>query len=863
MRSSPSRTSPQLRSWPFLKKYSGRFLDKVALPVGGIGTGTVGFKGNGALTDWEIMNVPAKGYVPFFSGQLKNPAPSFLLRYEEEGKPAALKLLEGPMPLAQYEGAEGSAAPNANLPRFRKATFRTAYPFGEVRLKDKVCPLRVKLQAFNPFLPGDVAASSWPVAAFRCILKNPTTRPIRAAVALSLPNFIGADGSEFSFSGHSRVQDTVGSSRNVNEYRATGEIAGVFLASHGVERDHPAWGTMSITTKATPGLSHRSGWADVGWGDALLDFWEDLLSDGKLEERPSKADTPMASLCVEQEIAPGETAEIPFLLAWHFPNRVGWRFENELGDLPIGNFYTSQFDDAWQVAEKYWPESARLEEATKTFVEALLADDAPEAIKEAALFNLSTLRSQTCFRAKDGRFYAWEGVFDRKGSCFGSCSHVWNYEQAMGPLFPELAKSMHRTAFLERMDERGKMPFRIRLSTNGEEYAMSAADGQTGHILRVYREWTGTGDAAFLAEMWPAVKKALEFCWLPGGWDADQDGVMEGCQHNTMDVEYYGPNPQMETWYLAALKAGAAMARQMGEEVFAKKCEELFQQGSAWTDENLFNGSYYEHHIRPPQPDTPVLEGLRWGAPDLTQEIPYQLGAGCLIDQLVGEWAARLCGLGRLLEREHVVKTLQSILQYNQRRGMWEHFNHLRTYTAGDEAAVLMASFPLGRRPARPFPYFNEVMTGFEYVLAGHLLLEGMEEEGLECVRDIRARYDGARRNPYNEAECGSHYGRALASWALLAAWSGCAYDVSEERLSVEKSGRHFWLGPAGFGTIEIAPRRSRTPWKVEVRYGSLRLAEIRFGGKTIYQKPVVALVPGDNLTGGILRNEIARIPAS
>jgi len=78
------------------------------------------------------------------------------------------------------------------------------------------------------------------------------------------------------------------------------------------------------------------------------------------------------------------------------------------------------------------------------------------------------------------------------------------------------------------------------------------------------------------------VRSAVEFCWIAGGWDGDADGVMEGCQHNTMDVEYHGPNPQMQGWYLAALRAGAEMAEHEGDAEFAERCNELFAFGRAW-----------------------------------------------------------------------------------------------------------------------------------------------------------------------------------------------------------------------------------------------------------------------------------------
>ena len=68
---------------------------------------------------------------------------------------------------------------------------------------------------------------------------------------------------------------------------------------------------------------------------------------------------------------------------------------------------------------------------------------------------------------------------------------------------------------------------------------------------------------------------------------------MEGCQHNTMDIEYFGPNPEIEFWYLGALKAAAAMAHYLNDKDFENTCTTLFTKGSKWTDENLFNGEFY------------------------------------------------------------------------------------------------------------------------------------------------------------------------------------------------------------------------------------------------------------------------------
>jgi non-lysosomal glucosylceramidase len=795
--------------------------------VGGIGTGTVGFSGIGGWCDWEIMNVPAKGYTPTSPGRLIRPMPSVLLRYREADQEPKVRLLEGPIPLRACEGAEGCAFPNAGFPRFSEATFSTAYPFAEVNLVDKNCPLRIRLQCYNPFIPGDTANSSWPVAFFRCTVENPTRQAVECSVAFSLPNFIGADGGECRINPHSGALVPVGFQKNRNSFFQTKDISGLFLFSKGVDPSHPAWGTMSLTTPSRAGISYRESWAALGWCDAILDFHDDLLRDGRLRNHAASNDAPMASLCLKRSVPAGKSIEFPFLLAWHFPNRLGWPPHMEEGDRRIGNHYTTCFGDARDVAAKFWPEAEKLELSTRTFVETFLSSDLPNPFKEAALFNLSTLRSQTCFRAADGRFFAWEGTFDRKGSCFGSCNHVWNYEQALGSLFPDLSKSMHRTAFIDAMDRRGMMPFRITLNESGKPFKYGAADGQTGHIVRVFREWITSGDDAFFHDIWPRVRRALRFCWITGGWDADRDGIMEGCQHNTMDVEYYGPNPQMQAWYLAALKAGELMATHAGDSHFAGTCADLHQSGRSWMQERLFNGEYFEQHIR--RSDT-IARGLcvqmdgslrDTGTPD------FQLGTGCLIDQMVGEWAGRLSGLGRQIDGKQARTTLRSILKYNQREPAGEHFNHARIYATGSESALVMASYPRGRRPAHPFPYFNEVMTGFEYVAAGHLLLEGMGREALACVRNIRARYDGEKRNPYNEAECGHHYARALASWGLVNAWSGFFYNACEESLTLSRSGTGFWAVNGSWGSFELKTKRSGVILSIRVHAGQLRIQNV------------------------------------
>jgi uncharacterized protein (DUF608 family) len=207
------------------------------------------------------------------------------------------------------------------------------------------------------------------------------------------------------------------------------------------------------------------------------------------------------------------------------------------------------------------------------------------------------------------------------------------------------------------------MSFRVNLPlTRAQAFGKGAADGQIGCIVKVYREWQLCGDDEWLRRLWPAVRRSLEFCWIPGGWDADQDGVMEGCQHNTMDVEYYGPNPQMGAWYLAALRAAEEMSRTLGDGDFAVRCRQLFDSGRTWMDTHLFNGEYYEHEVRPPRREADVAPELSLGAGAADATNPdYQLASGCLVDQLIGQLLAHVCDLGYLLKPQHVRRTLRSI----------------------------------------------------------------------------------------------------------------------------------------------------------------------------------------------------------
>lgn len=792
---------------PVLKHYDQEHIYKIALPVGGIGTGTISLGGRGNLMDWEIMSRPAKGYNP---GSGRNNSAFFTLYTELDGK-KDLRLLEGPLPFYEYEGSSGAISTNHGLPRFKEATFDAAYPFGQVNLKTPRNPVNVKIKAFNPLIPGDIENSSIPVAVLDFELTNTSKKRIPFTICGTMQNFIGEDGSQGKAVG------------NRNTFRDEKGISGINFISGSSEKNADQWGDISMICSSKANISYRTSWLPERWGSSILDFWDDLSTDGKLENRiDDKPNKPMASLASSNILLPNEKKTIRFLITWYFPNRSAWAKE------PLKNFYASKFISSWDVALKTFPLLNQLENKTIEFVSAFCSAGIPSDVKEAALFNLSTLRSQTCFRLSDGNFYAWEGCNDKSGCCFGSCTHVWNYETATAFLFGDLARTMRKVEFGLATADSGLMSFRVKLPPESASgFAKVAADGQMGCIIKLFREWQLSGDDAYLKELYPMAKSALSYAWIKGGWDGNQDGVMEGVQHNTMDVEYYGPNPQMTIWYLGALRAMEEMSVYMKDKEMASKCRKLFLSGSKWADENLFNGEYYIHKIQvPDKNDIPKEQLVGMGSTDYGNP-DYQLGEGCLVDQLVGQYLAHVCGLGYLVKKENVAKTLLSIMKYNNKTDLSDHFNCFRSYALGDESALLMASYPKSR-PVNPFPYFTEVMTGFEYTAAIGMLYEGQIENGLKCISNIRERYDGKKRSPFDEAECGHHYGRAMASWSAILALTGFHYSgVTKELEFGNITGKFFWSDGYSYGTVEISKPGENRTLSLNVLNGKIDISKI------------------------------------
>ena len=576
--------------------------------------------------------------------------------------------------------------------------------------------------------------------------------------------------------------------------------------------------------------AESGGWGNIGAGK--ITFSDQPLETGELEERPDfgtmglgligepaeqispEADAPLCDKLAGEvgrklRLDAGQSATVTFVLTWHFPNLT-------MDKLPGGRFYATRFASAAAVAEYVALHFERLAGETKLWRDTWYDSTLPYWFLDRTFLNTSILATSTCHRFKDGRFYGWEGV----GCCAGTCGHVWQYAHAVARLFPALERDTRaRVDFGLALKPDGAIYFR------GEHNDIPAIDAQAGAILRAYREHQMSGDDAFLRKIWPGIKQAME--WLINK-DANGDGIIESNQHNTLDTDWFGPVTWLSGLYVAALRAAEEMARETGDTEFAGRCREIFEQGQRNLVAKLFDGEFFAN-----KPDPRHAEAIN-------------SGSGCEIDQVMGQSWAWQVGLGRVLPEKETLSALRSLWRYNFTPdvGPYREANKPgRWYAMPGEAGLLMCTFPRadwnydkakGKGADWAAGYFNECMNGFEYQAAGHMIWEGLVQEGLAVTRAVHDRYGASRRNPWNEIECGDHYARSMASYGVFLAACGFEYHGPKghigfaPRLTPEDFKAAF-TSAEGWGTYRQKTGDTRHEVEIALKRGTLYVRTLAF----------------------------------
>jgi uncharacterized protein (DUF608 family) len=776
-------------------------LKYIGMPAGGLHAGTVYLGGDGRLWLWGIYNDEREGIDPktiLWNDGTKEvkvrcrdgasyvePALADNKRVLEQG--FAVKI--------EYEGKTIIKALNESS--FDEIKFEASYPIATVHYIDEALPVNIVLKAGAIFIPLDADNSALPATVFSISIKNKTSKSIKAEITGWLEN--GAN--------KLTATDNDGVKRNTAiAHENYTSILSSFDATKPEAAQQRDAGTTCITfvgQGATVNTNARPYPVDVDFFRQKKDEASTISPGEKLT----------GSIGISQQIEPGKTIESNYVISWHFDHPLSKRLD-KLPETKDSYYYGKRFKNAHETGAYIAQHFNRLYTQTLLWQETYYDSTLPYWFLERTLLNIGTLATANTYRFANDRFWGWEGV----NACEGTCTHVWQYAQAMSRIFPSLERdARQRTDLGIALQENGGIIFRAEYETR------PAIDGQAGIILRIYREHQMSADDGFLHNNWSNIKKAVSFMLSR---DKNGDGMTDTPMENTLDAVWEGEIAWIVGLCIAAAKAAQLMAEEMHDDAFAKTCKQYVEKGSRNMAEKLFNGEYFIH-----RPD--AVQGRK------------NLGSynTCHIDQVYGQSWAWQVGLGRLWDKEKTISALRSLWKYNFAPDVGPY---IKTHTGGrpyalpGEAGLIMNTNPhnepkpYGDNVTWQLGYFHECMTGFEHQVASHMMAEGMADEALVITKAIHDRYHAAKRNPYNEIECSDHYARAMASYGTFITACGFEYHGPKGylRFAPKWNGDNFkaaFTSAEGWGTYSQVKNNDRQLHALKLRYGSLLLNMLSF----------------------------------
>ncbi|MET2983714.1 GH116 family glycosyl-hydrolase [Aureibaculum conchae] len=794
--------------------YSGKQLKYIGMPIGGITAGQVYLGGDGQLWYWDIFNIqrikPGGPGDKFYINPLTQDN-----QFDQGFAVRVKKLLPTTItPIVKPLNSDG----------FSDITFRGEYPIGKVTYKDADFPISIKLNAFSPFIPTDHESSDFPAVVMEYTLTNDSDTKVSVELFGWLQNMAN----------YKTASEANGKAKN--EIIKSGEALQLFASSNVTDeasKDLPDYGNMSLTL-----LEGNEAWGSPSTPqDINYNLTEVSPSKNKGEET-ALGKKLTGVIGKEVELKAGESKTLTFVLSWYFPNVH--RKESGFHDLKnrdnLRHYYSKKFKSSADVASKIAAKKTKYLETTKQWNKTWYNASLPSWFLDRTFVNTSILATTSCYRLDDltdnpdneNRFYTMEGVY----LGHGTCTHVFHYEQALGRVFPSLARQLRTQIDYGLSFNKGVIGYRAELSEIGHHDGRGyAVDGQAGTILRAYREHTTASNNNYLKSYWPKIKESLEYMIAH---DAEKsikpDGILEGVQYNTLDKMWYGKNAWQSSLYNAALQAGADMAIEMGDKKFAKNFKAIAKLGQQNMTNQFFDGEYF---INIPDPDN--------------TENP-NTNIGCHIDQVLGQSWAIQAGLPRVLPKKETVSALKSIYKYNFQKDVGKYLDtatikNVRFYALPGEAGTIMCTFPKGGALESKgtkaadwdnlvVGYFSECMTGFTYQVAGHMIAEGLVDEGMSMIKAIHDRYQPQKRNPYNEVEYGNHYTRAMSSYGAFVSASGFTLNEPNGRIGFSpkinpNDFKSAFIAGNSWGTFIQKVEDNQLKVSLEVTYGKLKLQEI------------------------------------
>jgi non-lysosomal glucosylceramidase len=774
---------------PYTVRYASNIDDGPwhGMPLGGFGAGCIGRSSRGDFNLWHIdggehtfKNVPACQFSVFESNSTSSQAYALSTQAPDDG---TLKAWQW------YPTTPGTAG---------TGNYHALYPRSWF-VYENVFQAQLTCEQFSPIWAGNYQETSYPVAIFLWNAHNPTDAPITLSIMLTWQNMVGWFTNALK-SPEVRVRDDGSpvyeyqprwgeSQGNYNQIVENPQQFGCVLGRVGSDALQEGDGSWCIATVKHPQVEifHHSRWNPEGTGDEV---WQSFAKDGSLSNyidanSVREGEQLGAAIAIRFTLQPGETLEIPFVLAWDLPITefaAGVNYYRRYTD-----FFGKNGNNAWAIASTALQEYQSWRSQIQSWQKPILdREDLPNWFKMALFNELYDLTSGgTLWSAASeldpiGQFavlecldYRWYESLDVR--LYGSF--------ALLMLFPELEKSVMR-AFARAIPKgddtpriigyymtiKAESPIAVRKVAGATPHDLGAPnehvwektnytsyqdcnlwkDLGSDFVLQVYRDFllTGADDVEFLADCWSAIVQTLDYLKT---FDIDGDGIPEnsGAPDQTFDDwRLQGVSAYCGGLWLAALEAAIAISdvlltnRRGGEnteELRVKKSiyEAWLEQSRTIYDEKLWNGQYYK--------------------------LDSESGSDVVMaDQLCGQFYARLLDLPDIVPSDRALSALKTVYD--------ACFLKFCNGEFGAANGVRPDGSPENPKATHPL----EVWTGINFGLAAFLVQMGMKDEALKLTQAVVQQiYDNGLqfRTPEAITAVGtfraSTYLRAMAIWGI------------------------------------------------------------------------------------------------
>ncbi|MEH2003816.1 GH116 family glycosyl hydrolase [Nostoc sp.] len=774
---------------PYTVRYASNIDDGPwhGMPLGGFGAGCIGRSSRGDFNLWHIdggehtfKNVPACQFSVFESNGTSSQAYALSTEAPDDG---TLKAWQWYPRLPSTKGT---------------GNYHALYPRSWF-VYENVFQAQLTCEQFSPVWAGNYQETSYPVAIFLWNAHNPTNAPIILSIMLTWQNMVGwftnalkspqvrvrDDGSPV-YEYQPRWGESQGNYNQIVEN--TQQFGCVFGQIGSNEPLQEGDGTWCIATLKHPQVEifHHSRWNPQGTGEEI---WQSFAKDGSLPnylDTTAIEDTQLgAAMALRFTLQPGETLEIPFVVAWDLPITefaAGINYYRRYTD-----FFSKSGNNAWAIASTALQEYQSWRSQIQSWQKPILdREDLPDWFKMALFNELYDLTSGgTLWSAASeldpiGQFavlecldYRWYESLDVR--LYGSF--------ALLMLFPELEKSVMR-AFARAIPEgddtpriigyymtiKAESPIAVRKVAGATPHDLGAPnehvwektnytsyqdcnlwkDLSSDFVLQVYRDFllTGADDVEFLADCWNAIVQTLDYLKT---FDLDGDGIPEnsGAPDQTFDDwRLQGVSAYCGGLWLAALEAAIAIS-----EVLLTN-----RRGAENTEELRVQKSTYESWL---EQSLPIYQEKLWNG----QYYRLDSGSGSdvvMADQLCGQFYARLLDLPDIVPSDRALSALKTVYD--------ACFLKFCNGEFGAANGVRPDGSPENPKATHPL----EVWTGINFGLAAFLVQMGMKDEALRLTQAVVQQiYDNGLqfRTPEAITAAGtfraSTYLRAMAIWGI------------------------------------------------------------------------------------------------